>query len=138
LLLATGLNISGIYAGAALGGLGGFLAEHFGWRFGFRLFGAIGIVYCFVLLFTLREAPNAEDDPRPLSQRPLAPRRDFLGVLTTLLSSPAFLTLLLLNILVGVVNWSVYGWMPTFRRSRVATQPAQIDVSGIAVAPARV
>src|SRR5438876_362936 len=36
--LATGLNMSGIYAGAALGGIGGYIAERFGWRMGFQLF----------------------------------------------------------------------------------------------------
>ncbi|MDB6125228.1 MAG: transporter, partial [Pedosphaera sp.] len=32
--LATGLHMSGVYMGAALGGVGGYLAEHFGWRAG--------------------------------------------------------------------------------------------------------
>ena len=56
--LATGLHMSGIYAGAALGGVGGYFAEHVGWRFGFKLFGIIGIAYCIVLLLTLRDAPR--------------------------------------------------------------------------------
>jgi MFS family permease len=115
--LATGLNISGIYAGAALGGLGGFLAERFGWRFGFHLFGGIGIAYCAVLLFTLRDAAQLVNEPLANSQQRVEPRRDFLGVIASLLSNPAFLVLLLLNVLVGVVNWSVYGWMPTFLKT---------------------
>lgn len=41
--LATGLHISGLYAGAALGGLGGVLAENFKWQSAFNLFGAIGV-----------------------------------------------------------------------------------------------
>src|SRR4051812_21698537 len=37
--LATGLHMSGVYTGAALGGIGGFIAESYGWRVGFSLFG---------------------------------------------------------------------------------------------------
>lgn len=43
--LATGLHMSGIYAGAALGGVGGVVAEHWGWRTGFQLFGGLGLAY---------------------------------------------------------------------------------------------
>src|SRR5207237_74250 len=46
---ATGLHLSGAYAGSILGGLGGWLAESFGWRFGFLLFGAAGVGYALVL-----------------------------------------------------------------------------------------
>ncbi|HEX4792336.1 MAG TPA: MFS transporter, partial [Humisphaera sp.] len=35
-----------------------------------------------------------------------------------LLSSPGFWILLLINVLVGIVNWAVYGWMPTFFREQ--------------------
>src|SRR5262249_4826559 len=42
---ATGLHLSGVYAGSVLGGLGGWLAEEQGWRFGFLLFGGIGVAY---------------------------------------------------------------------------------------------
>lgn len=38
--LATGIHMSGLYAGLALGGIGGFIAEWWGWRFGFQFFGA--------------------------------------------------------------------------------------------------
>ena len=49
--LATGLHMSGVYAGAALGGVGGYIAEGFGWRFGFNLFGLIGVAYANSLCF---------------------------------------------------------------------------------------
>ena len=37
---ATGLHLSGVYVGSILGGLGGWMAESQGWRFGFVLFGS--------------------------------------------------------------------------------------------------
>ena len=47
---ATGLHLSGVYVGSVLGGLGGWFAEEHGWRFAFRLFGAIGVFYALVLV----------------------------------------------------------------------------------------
>ncbi|MCX6943422.1 MAG: MFS transporter, partial [Opitutales bacterium] len=52
--LATGLHLSGVMVGAALGGVGGWLAEHRGWAYAFDLFGLIGLGYSLVLLFLLR------------------------------------------------------------------------------------
>ena len=51
---ATGLHLSGVYVGSVLGGLGGWFAEEHGWRFAFRLFGAIGVFYALVLVVVLR------------------------------------------------------------------------------------
>src|SRR5687768_3378444 len=56
--LATGLHMSGIYAGAALGGIGGFIAERYSWRAGFNIFGFAGIAYAVVLSFFLRDAKS--------------------------------------------------------------------------------
>lgn len=39
-------------------------------------------------------------------------------VLRSLFRTPAFLQLLLVNSLVGAVNWMIYGWLPTFLRER--------------------
>lgn len=54
--LATGLHMSGVYAGAALGGIGGYIAERFSWRAGFSIFGVVGVAYSVVLIFFLRDA----------------------------------------------------------------------------------
>jgi MFS family permease len=112
--LATGLHISGVYAGAALGGVGGYLAERAGWRFGFQLFGAIGIAYAFVLLAFLRDAPKTVETPIDREQsRPVA-ADTVATTAAALFTRTAFWVLLAVNILVGVVNWAVYGWMPTY------------------------
>ena len=64
---ATGLHLSGVYVGSVLGGLGGWLAEEQGWRFGFVLFGSIGVGYALVLVIVLRvEEPNP---PAPFPKR---------------------------------------------------------------------
>jgi MFS family permease len=53
--LATGLHMSGLYAGLALGGIGGYVATLWGWRYGFQLFGVFGLAYSLVLLYFLKD-----------------------------------------------------------------------------------
>lgn len=115
--LATGVHMSGIYAGAALGGVGGWLAQHVSWRFGFSLFGAIGVGYAVLLFFTLRNAPRCEGEAEGNGHRAAAAGDSGLTVaaaLRALFSQTAFLVLLGLNALVGVANWGINGWLPTY------------------------
>lgn len=126
--LATGIHMTGLYIGGALGGIGGFLAEHAGWRFGFKLFGFIGIGYAVALVFLLRNAPPAE---RPTAA--LVPQRPaFTSALASLLSRGGFWMLLVINILVGVVNWLVYTWLPTFLKDRFHLGLGEAGISATA------
>jgi MFS family permease len=108
--LATGLHMVGIYTGAALGGIGGYLAEDFGWRFGFKIFGVVGIVYGIALFLLLRDAPQVDENAHAKVVPPTTPVRALAGVL----ARGGFWVLLAVNMLVGMTNWAVYGWMPTF------------------------
>lgn len=51
---AVGIHQSGIYAGLALGGIGGYIAETSSWRNCFTWFGLAGVLYAIVLIATLR------------------------------------------------------------------------------------
>jgi MFS family permease len=107
--LATGLHMSGVYAGAALGGIGGYIAEHYSWRVGFSIFGFVGVAYALVLIFFLRDAPS-EKETRIESAGKIA----FSAALVALFSVGGFWILLCLNGLVGVANWGINGWLPTY------------------------
>ena len=61
------LHLSGVYVGSVLGGLGGWLAEEQGWRFGFVLFGSVGMGYALFLIVVLRVGEVEEPTPRPPS-----------------------------------------------------------------------
>jgi MFS family permease len=113
--LATGLHMTGLYIGAALGGAAGFVADSsLGWRFGFHAFGLAGIVYGVILFALLRDAPDRTADRRHEPSPQSGPTRfDLRPFLTT-----AFLLLLFVNVFVGAVNWAVYGWMPTYLKER--------------------
>src|SRR5215471_6746902 len=52
---AVGIHQAGIYAGIALGGVGGFIADSsYGWRAAFNWFGLTGMLYAVVLIASLR------------------------------------------------------------------------------------
>lgn len=111
--LATGIHMSGIYAGAALGGVGGVIAEHHGWRSSFSWFGVIGIVYAVIAYSLLRDA--LEPETTAAASASASPRKVRLSAaLRALIVQPAFILLLVIDGLVGIANWGIYGWLPTY------------------------
>lgn len=73
------------------------------------------MAYALVILVFLRNAEEAPVQMAPaLSNAPLRPTQ----ALRALFSVPAFSVLLVVNALVGVANWTIYGWLPTFLQER--------------------
>lgn len=117
--LATGLHMSGVYAGAALGGMGGVIAEHFSWRIGFSVFGIFGIVYAIFMAFVLRDVPVQANPQNNAALGGTANDKvNALSALKALFKQPAFCLLMILNALFGVANWGINGWLPTFLKER--------------------
>jgi len=110
--LATGIHMTGISVGAGLGGLGGWLAERYGWNYAFILFGVIGIVYAVLLLLLLRDAPrdgvatSASADPKQ--------NVGFVEALVSLFSRGTFYLMLGYWGLLGMAGWAVVGWLPSY------------------------
>src|SRR5581483_1591354 len=116
---ATGLHLSGVYAGMVLGGLGGWFSEEAGWRFAFQLFGAVGIGYALVLIIFLRVPDVGE-----MHREPAEPETDWHALppsapeppgnpFRALLSSRGFVLLLAMNALNGAAYWPVRAWLPS-------------------------
>lgn len=109
--LATGILLGGVMVGAAMGGLGGDLAERFHWGFAFNLFGLIGIAFGFVLVLLLRDAPRAVAETAAAAGE-AKPR---LGAaIKSLFGSGSFIIAFIYWGLLGVAAWMVIGWMPTY------------------------
>lgn len=106
---AVGLHMTGIYTGAAIGGIGGVIAEHYNWKSGFQWFGAIGIVYSLILILCLRDSENIHSESKSTG---IAWR----SALTGIFSGRAFLWLLAANACFGIANWGINGWLPTYLR----------------------
>ena len=104
---ATGLHQSGLYAGIALGGVGGgWMGDRYGWRAAFVVLGIAGIVYAVVLAFGLKESP-AQTVP---ADRGIP----FGAALRELLTSREFLVVVGVNSLVSTAYWSVYTWLAVY------------------------
>jgi MFS family permease len=106
---AIGIHQSGIYAGLALGGIGGYIAESGTWRNCFTWFGAAGVVYAFVLMATLRDAPGSSWNSSAKNNSV-----SIGNTLKTLWTQPAFWILVVYFTLPAIAGWVTKNWLPTF------------------------
>lgn len=121
---ATGLHLSGVYVGSVLGGLGGWMADEFGWRFGFLLFGGVGVGYALLLMILLPHPP-AEDVNPTREAGPIPP-----GAFAALLGSAGFVLLLVMNLLNGAAYWPVRNWLPTFFQDEFGISQTRAGIYG--------
>jgi MFS transporter, Spinster family, sphingosine-1-phosphate transporter len=105
---AVGIHQSGIYAGLALGGIGGYIAQASSWRNCFTWFGVAGVIYAIVLMLTLRDAPSSGVENRADKNVTVI---DTLGALW---SKPAFWILVIYFTLPAIAGWVTKNWLPTF------------------------
>jgi MFS family permease len=106
---AVGIHTSGIYAGQALGGVGGYIADTSSWRNGFYWFGAVGVLYAVFLLLVLKDRGNRRQER--------ASRRQRVSIgqaMRALFGVGAFLILTAYFTLPAVSGWAVKNWLPTF------------------------
>lgn len=112
--LASGLLLSGAMSGGALSGLGGSLAERHGAPFAFQLFGLVGIGFAVLLVLLLRDAPKQDDAGAPTA----APAVRMGEAFASLFTNRGYLVMLTFACVLGMVSWSVVGWMPTYIKER--------------------
>ena len=110
---ATGVHQSGLYAGIALGGVGGgWMGAHYGWRQAFLVLGMAGIAYSIVLAIWLKEAPAVK--PAGID----AGRALFAEGIRQLAGARPFWVLTLANCLASVAYWCIYTWLALFLYER--------------------
>lgn len=128
--LATGIHFSGLYAGLALGGVGGYIAELWGWRYGFHVFGFFGCLYAIVLLFFLRDqdqkVTSVPDVTKPIQK---AETVGFMDAVRTLIGERSYLVLLFYFVVLGIANWLIYAWLPTFLREQFSLGLGEAGIS---------
>lgn len=126
--LATGIHFSGLYAGLALGGVGGYIAELWGWRYGFHVFGFFGCFYAILLLFFLRDHKETglSDVAKPVQK---AETVGFMDAVKTLIGERSYLVLLFYFVILGVANWLIYAWLPTFLREQFSLGLGEAGIS---------
>ena len=124
---ASGILMTGLYAGMALGGLGGYIATIWSWQIGYHLFGALGIFYAVVVYFTLKDAPKDKEEQETEKS---GNSFNFIEMLKSLFSSRGYLLILLYGLLGGVCVWLIYAWLPTFFQEGFHLSLGKAGVSG--------
>jgi MFS family permease len=122
---ASGILMTGLYAGMALGGLGGYIATIWDWRLGYQLFGGIGIFYAIIVAFTLKDAPKQISETKNIVDD-----FNFIEMLKSLFSSKGYLLILFYGLLVGICFWLTYAWLPTFFQEGFNLSLGEAGVSG--------
>jgi MFS family permease len=127
---AIGIHTSGIYAGQALGGLGGYIADTSSWRNAFYIFGAAGILYSVVLIAFLKETRQVRGFQSDC-QNEREPVR-VGSALRALLGTGAFIILIIYFTLPAVPGWAIKNWLPTFLASafNLRQGPAGMSATG--------
>jgi MFS family permease len=106
---AVGVHQSGIYAGLALGGVGGYIAQTSSWRNCFTWFGVGGVVYAIVLMLALKD--------KVIENQNAPAKKNSVTVVETcraLWSQPAFWILVVYFTLPAVAGWVTKNWLPTY------------------------
>lgn len=109
--LAAGIHVTGMVAGSALGGLGGWLAAEQGWSRAYEIIAVPNLALAVVLFFFLREPPR-EGVAEAAADGGLPGIR--LGDALLSLARPGpFYAMMAFSLVQGAVSWMIIGWMPT-------------------------
>lgn len=108
---ALSVFMMGPSLGAVLGlGLGGWIAQTYGWRTAFIAIGAPGVVLGLLLWLTVR-SPRPPVPDVPVAR---ATRENWRTTLGELLKTPSFLLIVLAGTLAGVMGYAIGTWNPSF------------------------
>jgi len=110
---AIGIHQTSVYVGTIAGGaLAGLIAQQYGWRWSFIVFGGLGVLLGFVLNRFLREPQRgaAEED----SRRDESPRLPIPRVVKIVWSTPTALLLMAAFLCANFVAVVLLSWMPKF------------------------
>ncbi|MFO1451423.1 MAG: MFS transporter [Opitutaceae bacterium] len=118
----------GINVGMVLGGsFTGFMAEHHGWRSGFWVLGAGGLLLAVVARVAL-PAPGASLASGPATVRP--PRATFGAALGYLARVPSYYVLVAESMLSGFGMWVFFSWLPLYFKETYAMNLAAAGFAG--------
>jgi MFS family permease len=110
---ATGIHMAGVFIGASLGFIGGWIAEDHTWNLAFTIFGFVGIVYAIFIAFALRDAPK-ENNKSLTQTASIGFEGNFFKTLKVLFSNRSFYYMLGFWSLLSIVSWLIAAWLPTF------------------------
>ncbi|HEU0175354.1 MAG TPA: MFS transporter [Blastocatellia bacterium] len=146
---AMAIHQSSVYAGTIAGGsVAGVMADHYGWRSSFYLFGWFGVALGLVLLFFLKEARRGqaeegeteiqrdrerEEAPRnPLKMAATSNPANLLAPIGEILRTPMARVLILVFVGANFVAMIFLTWMPTYLKRHFGMSLSMAGVSATA------
>ena len=131
---ALAFHQSSVYLGTILGSwIGAWFAEHVGWRYGFYLFGGLGMLLAVALYRFLREPPRGASDGDPGGPAARGAAGGTLSVRETLrviFRSPAVALLMLAFVGANFVATIFLTWTPTFLVEKFGFRLSSAGLSG--------
>jgi len=122
---AMSLHQTAYYVGViASGFLAGLIADRLGWKWSFMIFGSVGVVFTFVLLWRLKDKPDAAPDVR--EDKP-----SFFEALGAIFKVPTAVCILtgftcLIFVLTGYLTW-----MPKYLMTRFSLSAASAGLNSM-------
>lgn len=109
--LAVGIHMTGLYCGAAMGGIGAVYSQSFSWQNTFHVFGLVGIAYGILLAILLKEHRSSK--PAAQADTPAVPKANVLASLGMLLGMASFWAILFCFAAPSFPGWATKNWLPT-------------------------
>ncbi|MGV3686163.1 MAG: MFS transporter [Daejeonella sp.] len=111
--LAIGIHMTGLYMGQALGGFGATIAVNYTWQTTFHVFGMIGIVYSFFLVFLLKEKKGSEIETGTPDSIIIKEKSPVFKGLALLFTNISFWIILFYFTIPSLPGWATKNWLPT-------------------------
>jgi len=119
---ALSLHQTGVFAGALAGSvIAGIIADHWGWRASFAIFGGAGVVFSFLLFRYLRDAPHRDAERAEKAQD--EPLSVVFGIKPALILCAVFF-------LGTAASNGLTIWAPTFVHDKFGTDLTQSALTG--------
>ena len=125
--LAMSIHQTSAYAGIVVSGLvAGWIADRFGWRMSFYVFGSVGLVLAGIMLARIKDVALPAD---PNTAQPT--RLPLTMVVRAVGRKPTVWALCLAFSGFNFVGWSYFTWMPTFLQEKFGLSQADAGFSSM-------
>jgi sugar phosphate permease len=109
--LAMSIHQAALYVGVMTSGfLGGAIAQQWGWRSAFYMFGGVGVFLGLILIFRLKDAPPEDSNPTSSANDQIGPAQ----ALAVLFRTPSAVLLTVGFTAIVIVNNAYMVWAPAF------------------------
>ncbi len=105
--------------GAILGSIvglvgGGYIAEHYGWRWAFFAAGAQSLILVPIFYLTVREPERGQSDVRPVFETESVSGGSSFSIILELLRNPLYLLANMCHVLAAFFTYGLSAWLPVY------------------------